>query len=441
MKIPHPPPSLLGFGEYAERAFDKGVVFWEEYERGPAPGGRYRHWDTLRRTTPPEGLEVEDLWVARKMVRRSLYREVPLIRDCEERSFQYALVDPMLERLHRIDRDAAGHIALPEQATNPETRDRYIVRSLIEEAITSSQLEGAVTTRREAKEMIRTGRSPRDQSEQMVLNNYRAMQHIHERLGEMLTPALVKDLHEIVTDQTLDDTGFRDLGDGMGVYDDQNQLLHCPPSADQISERLERMCRFVNEAETGVFLHPVVKAIILHFWLAYDHPFKDGNGRTARALFYWLMLKEGFWLAEYLSISRVLKQAPARYAKSFLYTETDDNDLTYFILAQLRVIEQAIADLKVYLERKVKEVSETKALLKPSAGFNHRQIALLDHATRHPQMAYTFTSHGTSHDVAYATARADLLDLAERDLLDHQKRGKKFVFIAPTDLADRLQDL
>jgi Fic family protein len=314
---------------------------------------------------------------------------------------------------------------------------------LIEEAITSSQLEGAVTTRQVAKEMIRTGRTPRDRSEQMVLNNYRAMQHIRERLDEVLTPELVTELHGIVTEQTLEADGgpFREPGDGVGVYDDQDQLLHRPPPADQVEERLERMCRFVNEAETGVFLHPVVKAVILHFWLAYDHPFKDGNGRTARALFYWLMLKEGFWLAEYLSISRILKRAPARYAKSFLYTETDENDLTYFILAQLRVIEQAIADLKTYLERKVQEVAETKAILKPSTGLNHRQIALLGHATRHPGMAYTFASHGTSHDVAYATARADLLDLAGKDLLEQQKRGKKFVFIAPADLANRLRAL
>ncbi len=317
------------------------------------------------------------------------------------------------------------------------------MRSLIEEAITSSQLEGAVTTRQVAKEMLRSGRPPRDRSEQMILNNYRAMQHIRERLDEELTPALVMDLHRIVTEQTLDADGgaFREPGDGVGVYDDQDQLLHRPPPAGEIQDRLDRMCWFVNETETGVFLHPVAKAIILHFWLAYDHPFKDGNGRTARALFYWLMLKEGFWLAEYLSISRILKKAPARYAKAFLYTETDENDLTYFILNQLRVVEQAIADLKSYLERKVREVTETKAILRPSTGLNHRQLALLSHAMRHPGKSYTFASHGTSHDVVYATARADLLDLAERDLLDQQKQGKKFVFIAPANLSERLRNL
>lgn len=440
MKIPEmPPPDDLNV---LSRVVDK-AGFWIEYERGPTPDGRYRHWDTLRRIPPPDGLTPEEVWFIRKMTRHPLYRKIPALVDRDGHPFRYALVDPVLERLHRVDRDAAGHITLPEQAINSETRDRYIVRSLIEEAITSSQLEGAATTRQVAKEMIRTGRSPRDGSEQMILNNYRAMQHLHERLEEPLTPALVTDLHGIVTRETFESGAepFRTPGDGVGVYDDQDQLLHRPPPAEQIEERLERMCEFANTAETGVFLHPVVKSIILHFWLAYDHPFKDGNGRTARALFYWSMLKEGFWLAEYLSISRVLKKAPARYAKSFLYTETDANDLTYFILAQLRVIEQAIADLKTYLGRKVQEVAETRAVLKPFTGLNHRQIALLGHATRHPGMAYTFASHGTSHAIAYATARADLLGLAEKGLVEQQKRGKKFVFIAPTDLATRLRNL
>ena len=53
-----------------------------------------------------------------------------------------------------------------------------------------------------------------------------------------------------------------------------------------------------------------MRAILLHFWLAYDDPFLDGNGRTARILFFWLLRKHGYWLAEYLSIS--LSLPPAR---------------------------------------------------------------------------------------------------------------------------------
>ena len=87
--------------------------------------------------------------------------------------------------------------------------------------------------------------------------------------------------------------------------------------------------------------HHHIRAIILHFWLAYGHPFVDGNGRTARALFYWAMLHEGYWLFEFISISNILRKAPAQYGLSFLYSETDDNDLTYFIVAQTKVIRRA----------------------------------------------------------------------------------------------------
>ncbi|HMB91998.1 MAG TPA: Fic family protein [Rhodothermales bacterium] len=411
-------------------------------ENGPAPGGKYRHWDTLRHIEPPEGLTSEQWWSTLKMARQSHYRTISLLLDKQGSPFQYALVDPVLERLHRIDRDASGHIALPEQATSPEMRDRHIVNSLIEEAITSSQLEGAATTRAVAKEMIRTGRKPVDKSEQMILNNFRAMQFIRAHTDERLTPDFVFQIHRIVTEKTLapDQPALRQPQDGIGVYSDTGLLLHKPPSAQEIEERLVRMCTFANEAETGIFLHPVLKAIILHFWLAYDHPFTDGNGRTARALFYWSMLREGFWLAEYLSISRILKKAPARYGRSFLYTETDDNDLTYFILAQLRVIEQAIDALKHYLRRKAEELQSTKALLRPSENLNHRQTALLSHALRHPGQIYTVESHQTSHAVAYDTARTDLLDLETKGFLTKEKRSKKYIFRAPTDLADRLRE-
>ena len=57
--------------------------------------------------------------------------------------------------------------------------------------------------------------------------------------------------------------------------------------------------------------------------LAFIHPFVDGNGRTARSLVYWYMMKKGYWLTEYLSISRIIYRNKAQYEKAFLYTEAD----------------------------------------------------------------------------------------------------------------------
>lgn len=386
--------------------------------------------------------------MAVKMARVPMYRSVPL-RDVEGRSFQYAMADPVLEVLSRVDREASGKIEIGEQVTSREVRDRYIVNSLIEEAAHSSILEGAATTVRRAKEIIRSGEEPTDRSERMVINNYRAMRRIRSWTGEPLEPERVLELHRIVTEDTVDDDGAAgrlrrpdESGDNVSVVDRADgTVLHVPPPAEELPERMEAMCRFANDESGEPYLHPVLRAIILHFWLAYDHPFVDGNGRTARSLFYWSMLRREYWLTSFLSISRILRAAPSRYARSFLYTETDDNDLTYFILYQLEVLGRAIEELHEYLARKAEEVHAVERMLRPSAGLNHRQLALLSHALRHPGTDYTIESHRTSHDVVYQTARTDLQDLVDRGLLVRRKRGRRYVFSPPGDLADRLRML
>jgi Fic family protein len=201
------------------------------------------------------------------------------------------------------------------------------------------------------------------------------------------------------------------------------------------------MCDFANEKTPDYFIHPVVRAIILHFWLAYDHPFVDGNGRTARALFYWAMLHRGSWLFEFISISTILRKAPVKYARSFLYTETDDNDLTYFIVAQTQVIRRAVQDLHGYIDQKTTEVHELESKLKALRRFNHRQNDLLRHALKHPHQEYDILSHQKSHGVVYQTARTDLLQLQAQELLNMKRRGKMMVFTVPPDLPTKLRKL
>ncbi len=217
-------------------------------------------------------------------------------------------------------------------------------------------------------------------------------------------------------------------------------VLFNPPPAEQLPARLIKMCRFANgEIPAGQFLHPVVRAVMLHFWLAYDHPFEDGNGRTARALFYWAMLRAGYWLFEYVSISSILKKAFAQYGKSYLHSESDENDATYFLIHQLEVMLRAIDNLDEYLQRKLAQIRAVEARLKNVSRFNHRQLALLGHALRHPGTEYTIKSHQRSHNVAYATARSDLLALSKAKLVIERRIGAKtMTFIAPEDLEVRL---
>lgn len=405
---------------------------------------RYMHWDELRRRPAPHGLTHEEWWATEKIRRNASAQAIPL-RDASQKPFHYSLATPIQELLHRIDLTAGGRVGMPVQITNPETRDQYYVASLIEEAITSSQLEGASTTRQVAKEMIRSGRPPADRSERMILNNYRTMQAIRRHKDSALSPDLLLEIQHSVTDGTLDDDTavgrLRHPDEPIEVVDQRDgTVLHTPPPAAQLPERIDALCAFANAADGDAkpFLHPVLRSIILHSWLAYDHPFVDGNGRTARTLFYWSMLRQGYWLVEFLTISQIIRGAPAKYARAFLFTETDDNDLTYFIGYHLTVLDRALRALHEYIARKSAQQRHLESVVRGLTDLNHRQRALLGHALRHPNYRYTIEEHRMSHGVVYQTARTDMLELVEAGLLDSRKIRNRWSFNAVDDLERHL---
>ena len=410
------------------------------------PPARYLHWDDLRHRRPPADLTHPQWWFGVRMLRQ---RHPLALLGTDGQPFTYGVPDEAQRVLHFIDQRCAGEVAMDEVVIDDsQARQRYLVNSLMEEAIRSSQLEGAATSRQVAKELLRSGRAPRDRSEQMILNNYRALMFMRDEAGERLTPELVLTLQRILTEGTLDEP------DGAGrlqradeervvVVDvDRNAVLHVPPPAAELPGRLQRMCDFANEPDDGErFVHPVVRAILLHLWLAYDHPFIDGNGRTARALFYWYMRTRGYWLVEYLSISRILRNAPREYTRAFLHTETDGGDTTYFLLHQLEVIERAVHQFHTYLRRKMKEVREVESLIASDARFNARQLTLLSDALRHPDRVYTFGGHAREHRVTHETARTDLSQLLGRRLLERTQRGRSYTFNVPRDLERRLRTI
>lgn len=408
----------------------------------------YLHWDKLRHLTPPEGLTTLEWWLALKLLKRGANRlYFPELRATNGRPAsltRHARVDAGVARMDRL---LAGRLALPEAVNNTATRDQFIASSLMEEAIHSSLFEGAVSTREAAKDMLRAGRAPINRDERMILNNYRAMTRLREMAREPLGLDAVMELHRILTDGTLDRPDLagrlqRPGDERVCIVDRRlNRIVYTPPPAEQLPERMERLIAFANADDIvdGQYVHPVLRSILLHFQLAYDHPFYDGNGRTARALFYWSMLRRGYWLAEFFSISRLLYLQRHPYELAYQLVESDEQDVTYFVLQQLDVLERAVDALFEHVERKSRAQRLLRQRLRGRDGLNHRQLALLDHALRKPDAVYTHESHAASHRVSVMTARSDLLALVERGWLRRTRSGKRHIYLPVADLEQRLE--
>jgi len=439
MRIPKSPPNpvdILKSLADPDRFLDISRLVTSPYV-----SGKYLHWDKLAYYPPPAGLNHREWWLGLKLKRDG--QEVPL-RDKAGEPFLFTLAGMLQKSLRDIDLHGGGppHALAP---VNKDVRDRYLVRSLIEEAFTSSQLEGAASTRVIAKELARGERQPKDRGERMILNNYQTMRHILEIKDKPLSKEIVFEIQRKITENALDDpTGagrFRRPNEPIAVSDSDGNDLHVPPQAGELEQRMEALCAFANDGDDGdaFYIHPVVRSMILHFQLAYDHPFIDGNGRTARALFYWSMLKHGYELFEFVSISHAILNSSIQYGRAFLETETDGNDLTYFLIYHAEVVNRAILDLNRYIERRTAELETLEADLRGLTNLNNRQRDLIYHALRHPGYEYTVESHRASHNVSRQTSDNDLRELVKLGLLRETRRGKVKRLTAAPDLEQRLR--
>lgn len=368
------------------------------------------------------------------------------LRDAGNTAFSFVEPPQLKSLLHEIDQQASGTLTAHAQPLAAHDAERHLVRSLAEEPFASSLIEGAATTRAIAKQMIFEHRQPRTRDELMVLNNFRGLEYAKSIRDDELTVDRLLELHRIITDQTLDDPAdagrFRARDDVRVVDDTTGEVLHQPPPFRDLPQRLEALCRFANSGNTPtVFLHPIVRACILHFMLGYEHPFVDGNGRTARALFYWCALKHGYWLIEYVSISSVIAEARISYGKAFLDTEIDGGDLTYFVLHQADVLREAIRRLHAYADRRRREVGALEKVIEARRGpegFNARQSALLNDLIRGRITSIDVAAHQARWRVSYLTARSDLERLVVRKLMTKRKRGRVSVYAPARELGRRL---
>lgn len=409
--------------------------------------GRYLPWDLFKWRVDKHN--AENLWKTVKFKRMSQFKKLSL-KDESNKPFLYCSPHSMEALLYQLVKVSGGNLgSIAGAAPSDNLQNKFLVSSLImEEAITSAQLEGASTTRAVAKKMLEEEREPMDEDERMILNNYLLLKFAEQNHKEELTLDLILEFHRIATQGTTENNvtpgEFRTDND-IFIEDGDGNIAHRPPDFSLLNDRLKRLCEFANKDHSGLrggdFLHPLIKAIVLHFMVGYEHPFRDGNGRTARALFYWFMLKSEYTLFKYVSISKLLKEKPREYGLSYMYTEKDDNDLTYFIYFQLDIIRKAFEELKGYLNNKADEFTKVSEALEKTVWGNTLsfiQKDLIKKAVKEPGRIFSIKEVSKSYSITDNTSRSHLNKLVDLKLFFSTKDGRKVIYIAPSDLLTKL---
>jgi Fic family protein len=407
-------------------AIDKDYPYWEKFK-----------YMVRRIDYPPELL-----WCYNKLSREKAISNIKL-SGLKGFEFKFNTTGKILKYLHQFDLHLGGILEGRSIIPNDD-KNRYLISSIMEEAIASSQLEGAVTTRVIAKQMLRSNRKPRNLSEKMILNNYLTIKKVIELKDKPISREVILELHSIISKGTLknpDNEGkFRTNNEVNVVEDITGEIFYAPPDYNSIEELIECFCAFANDPNDSDFVHPNIRGIILHFLIGYIHPFMDGNGRTARAIFYWYLMSQGYWLVEYMAISKIIIRGPAQYARAYLHTEYDENDLTYFIEYNLKSMDLALRQLQKYIRRKVMEKQNLISLIQHE-NINERQAELLRSLIIDNQKSFTNKEVQTRFGVVYQTARTDLLGLQSLGYIKEKKFGKKLIYFKIDDFEKKLENV
>lgn len=381
------------------------------------------------------------LWYGLTFKRMSMSQPTQIKVTNTDRTFRWVETSFIKKTLHDFDMLVGGNSFSASYQTDQASRDFFVRKNLIEEAIASSQLEGAAVTRTEAKRLINNKRKPISKSEQMVLNNYRTILKIENDIKNYpLSKEILLQLHQEMTKNTLDDETqsgrWRQDDDQIviqGFIDGEEQILYTPPDAATLQQELDRFLRYANneDEDQTTFTHPVIKALLLHFWFAYLHPFCDGNGRLSRSIFFWYLLRYNYYLVGYVPISTLLKDSPGQYRDAFLYTEQYEDDLTYFIDYNLTKITESMQAFNNHVAA-VKKKREQADKLTPDLRLNDRQKQIINHFINKPTEPITSHRHAAFHQITWLTANKDLKELQTAGYLMSEKRSREVIYL-PTE--------
>lgn len=410
------PPALIPFSSLSGEQIESH----QRYNRMLDDKGRYLPFEEFRHRLK-RGDDLQLAWTLTRRARDAAIQRIDYFNEAgEQAGFNFT---PSIVEVCALVDIFASQAAMQKQAASLRGAGAELSALVLEEPITSSQLEGANTTTLVARNLLESGRNARNEDEQMIVGNARLMAEIPNHLSEPLTLDLIRHFHAVgmsgIDDDKYAPGTFRQTDDVV-IADYDGNIIHQPPPENLILERLQAVCDVVNNTR-GRYIHPLLRACILHLMIAHEHPFRDGNGRTSRALFYWFMLKNGYEAFRYISISAFLHAAPVKYAHSYQYTEGDGMDLTYFLDYQASLLVRAVHEYLAHIDELISRRSAIDRVLFESGALGRltsRQVTVLNIMTATPGKLFAAAEIAGSLGISDNTARASIRALVKEGVAE-----------------------
>ena len=358
------------------------------------------------------------MWPELQKARKDKSESLPLL-SIDGKPFWWVLTESISSQADEVISLARREIVFDR----PEYEEAFR-EAVLDEAVYSSVIEGAFTTKKEAREFIHEGRSPKNKSEQMVKSNYEALTYVLEHIDESITEQTIFDIYALVTKDTFEadvpTNAYRN--ESVFVQSSRGEIFHIAPQAEKVPGMMASLLDFITDSE----LPPLIKACIAHFYFVYVHPFIDGNGRTARALSFMMLLQAGYDFFRYFSISGVIAEERAKYYKAIKDVEDDDFDMTYFIDYYTGMLARAVKAMEERLVDKV-VLEQTLDKLK-AAGMNRRIIEGAKWILTSPNQSITIKAWQKKFGVVLETARQDLFKLEDAGIVKRRLVKRQYEF-------------
>lgn len=377
----------------------------------------------------PSEIKINDFWPMILEYRKKNGKEIPL-KDQQGNNFWYCSL-PYKEKINIIDSSAKIEIVEKIKsifAQSPKVAKGYLIDALIDEAFNSSVIEGAFSTKKRTIEVVSKNIKPVNNSEQMILNNYKALEYVLENLHRMIDENVILEIYRIITYNTLKEENIVEKyrNDSVVIWDSGTQkVIYEGPNHLEVSQMMENLVSFINSKTD---MHPIEKACIIHFYFVYIHPFFDGNGRTSRVLQYMYLLQQGYDFFKFFSISTIIRDQKMKYYKALKDVEVYNSDLTYFIDFNTKMIIDSIVTV---IDRLGKELGKNfiiSDLEKKGVYLSERVKKCLYFFIRTEKNHISIDDYKKKYKVSYETARQDLNKLESAGIFQKIKTGKKYIY-------------